>query len=214
MLKPLKFKSSEQNIWFTADLHVNHDKDFIFRRYADLGITNIPQYMQKVIEIWNKVVNVNDIVFNIGDSVFNDPKGEHTINLLKQLNGRIYLLYGNHNSGLKEILDEDELVRYCDITTNLNHVTNLGHYAEIIIDKQPIVLCHYPILCWNDYLHGTWMLHGHNHGRFPDSKLGKIEDVGLDRYPFLVDFNSLKAVMSKREIVNFDSRDVHAGRSF
>jgi calcineurin-like phosphoesterase family protein len=209
MLKPLKLKSEGKNIWFTGDIHAGHDKDFVLNRYV--GVTGVEDYMKNFIAMWNYQVNDSDIVFVLGDSVLNDPKGEQTLALFRVLQGTKYILYGNHNSGMKFLVGENEFI---GCVTLVDGTFNLGHYAEIIIDKQPIVLCHYPVLCWNDYLHGTWMLHGHNHGRFPDSRMGKMEDVGLDRYPLMITFEGLKAVMSKREIVNFDGRDAHAGRSF
>ena len=44
---------------------------------------------------------------------------------------------------------------------------------------KKVVLCHYPIACWNRQHHGSWHLHGHSHGNYKIPE-GKILDVGLD----------------------------------
>lgn len=202
MLKPLKFNCAR--VWFTSDLHLNHDKDFIYQRF---GVNNEGDYRRELLTRWNVRVQPDDPVFILGDTVLKDPDAHVYREFLPKLNGKMYLLFGNHNSGMKVFM-EDESDQAKDVTV-------LGHYAELIVHGQPIVLCHYPILCWNDYVHGTWMLHGHNHGRFPDHLYGKIEDVGLDRYPNLVSYQELKDLMAQRAIIDFDTRNLlGAGRSF
>lgn len=211
MLKPMKFNS--KRVWFTADLHLNHGKDFIYQRY---GVTNEADYRLALQTRWNARVWQDDPVFLLGDTVMKDPEANVYYEFLPKLNGKFYILFGNHNSGLKEFVGDGEVPCYTGAGNGEDPVKDiaiLGHYAEILVHGQYIVLCHYPILTWNDYLHGTWMLHGHNHGRFPDEQFGKIVDVGLDNYPDLVSFDELKVIMSARPVVNIDTRPETDSRS-
>lgn len=201
MLKPIKLNSNNQRIWFTSDCHFNHNKSFILDRY---NCKTTEEYNQILIEKWNAFVSPDDIIFNLGDFVMNDPEGLVASYLLQNLNGNHYLLWGNHNSGVK----------LYEGLTEIYNTTFLGHYQEIIIDKQPIVLCHYPILAWNDYVHGTWMLHGHNHNTFKDENYGKILDVGLDSFKVVVHYQIIKQILDSREIKLFDEHEKSEGRNF
>lgn len=201
LLNPPKFNTQDQAVWFTSDCHFNHDKDFIYNHRYELN--NKEDYLDYLVALWNLTVAPNDIVFDLGDFIFQDGTGTKAFSILSKLNGQHYLLWGNHNSGIKTVFKDQVHYPY----TILDKVHYLGHYAEIVVNKQPIILCHYPILSWNDAAHGTWMLHGHCHGAFNDPEYGKIQDVGLDVFPELVSFEELKRLLDQRQIINFDQHD-------
>jgi|WetSurMetagenome_2_1015567.scaffolds.fasta_scaffold00759_5 calcineurin-like phosphoesterase family protein len=210
ILNPIKFNTKDQRIWFTSDCHFNHDQDFIYnRRY---GLDNREDYTEYLISLWNLHISPDDVVFDLGDFIFQDGIGTKAFSILSKLNGQHYLLWGNHNSGIKTVFKDQVHYPY----TILDKVHYLGHYAEIVVDKQPIVLCHYPIVSWNDMVHGTWMLHGHSHGSFPDTDFGRIQDVGLDVFPEFVTFEQLQSVMEKREVTYIDlhNQDTNPSRSW
>lgn len=201
LLNPPKFHSSDQNIWFTSDCHFNHNKEFIYKqRY---GLNSVAEHDEHLIELWNRIIAPEDVVFDLGDFIFSDGTGTKAFSILSRLNGQHYLLWGNHNSGIKTVFKDQVHYPY----TILDKVHYLGHYAEIVVDKQPIILCHYPIISWNDVGHGTWMLHGHCHGTFGDRYYGKIQDVGLDVFFRPVNYIELVEIMAKREVVKFDQHD-------
>src|ERR1700676_864843 len=144
-MRNLKFNTSEGRLFFTSDLHYNHDRDFIYIPY---GYSSVEEMNQKQIQTWNECVGPNDVVFHLGDIIFNDATGDKLINLINRLNfKKLYLLWGNHTSGIKHLFDQDS---GNTIILNGREITSLGDYAEITINKQLIILCHYPFAIWRD----------------------------------------------------------------
>jgi calcineurin-like phosphoesterase family protein len=55
-------------------------------------------------------------------------------------------------------------------------------YAELDLDGQRLILCHYPLRAWNGQHRGALQLHGHSHGRL--KPLPRQFDVGVDACEF------------------------------
>lgn len=202
---PLKFTSNEeQKVFFTSDCHFNHEMVLI-----DRGSITIEEQTEKQIIAWNSVVTDKDIVFSLGDFCLRDGKGEFTQNILKRLNFKyIYFIYGNHPSGVKQMFKDKS---YYNIDTNINHPKicyELGQYAELFVNKQPIVLFHYPISVWNYMRESSWALVGHSHNNFKQSQKestnGKILDVGIDGSQRPLEFHEIKEIMSRKLIEKLD----------
>ena len=51
-------------IWFTSDLHFNHDKEFL---YKPRGFHNVIEMNESIIEVYNKFISKDDIVYILGD---------------------------------------------------------------------------------------------------------------------------------------------------
>jgi len=212
MNNPLKFRSSEYKIWFISDLHFFHDKPFILnpRGYANIEESNL-----HIISSWDETVGENDIVFNLGDLCFGDGNGERSKFLIESLKCKAhYFIWGNHNSGVKTIYRDEIKNKY-----NLDNVeiyplkygdrfVFIGHYAEIFIDGQPIVLSHYPIASWNGLSHPSWNLHGHCHMNLKQID-GYRMDVGWDRSKRPISWEEVKEFMVKRV---FESVDHHKNK--
>lgn len=138
-------------IWFTSDLHLNHDKPFL---YEPRGFTNIKEMNEAIIERWNSVVKPNDIVYNLGDSIMGNQI--EAINYYKKLNGTSFMIWGNHCTDNKKNL----LTEHCNITG--------GWYAYLIkYNKMNIYMSHYPTLTANyddkHFSQHVLALHGHTH---------------------------------------------------
>lgn len=145
-------------MFFTADTHFRH------KFMADLrgfGRENLDQHDNEIIERWNAVIGPKDEVYHLGDFSF----ATHDLNpkLFSRLHGRKHLVRGNHDPA-----------NVCNLPWR-----SVSDIARISIDGQRIVLCHYPMLTWQNAHHGTWHLHGHSHGngRWTDSTR---VDVGID----------------------------------
>ena len=87
----IKF-SRDDRIWFTADSHIGHRNiiKYCKRPFSDVGEMN-----ETLISNWNKVVGKNDYVFHLGD--FSVGGAAEWTSLLDCLNGRIFLVLGNHD---------------------------------------------------------------------------------------------------------------------
>lgn len=150
--------------WFTADTHFFHQQILAF---TNRGFDNIETMNATMIKQWNRLVSNQDRVFHLGDVSFGNA--EETLSVLNQLNGKIYLISGNH----------DELI--LTHTHLASRFVSIKPYQEITIDKRLLVLCHYPIQVWRNKHQGSWHLFGHTHGAVQLN--GAALDVGIDNHP-------------------------------
>lgn len=90
-VKPLKFNSSEVNIFFTSDLHFGH-KNII--KFCNRPWETTEEMDEALIANWNSVVGEKDIVFDLGDFAF--ATNGRWKELIQRLNGKHYLILGNH----------------------------------------------------------------------------------------------------------------------
>lgn len=80
-------------IFLTSDTHFGHDREFL---YGPRGFSSIQEHDEAVIHNWNSVVQPDDTVYHLGDVMLND--NDHGMDCLKQLNGNIYIIPGNHDT--------------------------------------------------------------------------------------------------------------------
>jgi len=169
----------KDKLFFTSDTHFYHTNII---KYCDRPYPNAQEMNEDMIKRWNAVVPKDGIVFHLGDvslTAKNQPLGD----LLKKLNGTIYLIIGNHeNDALANDWIKGRWEKICDVAEI--HVKD----EEITDGEQHIVMCHYPMIVWNGSHKGSWQLFGHVHGGL--SNKGKIlhpvtsMDVGVDSHDF------------------------------
>ncbi len=138
--------------YYIADLHFFHaaqNQQMDFR-----GFANLEQMHEYMIMKWNRKVQKNDEVVIIGDFSFGNS--EETISLLHRLNGKLFLIQGNHDKFLN--------------TQSTHCFQWVKPYAELSDNKRRVILCHYPIICYNKQYRvdengnpKTYMLYGHVH---------------------------------------------------
>lgn len=191
------FNTSEQNIFFTSDTHFGH-KNII--KYCNRPFNSVEEMNDTLIKNWNSVVKENDIVFHLGDFGF---IGIQEFKRIKnQLNGKIYLITGNHD---RKMLN-DGVIKF------LNFFEYIGPELYINIDGQKIYLNHKPYLCF-DGSYGrtdktwTWQLFGHVHSG-PNTMTGldcqrlvhlfpTQYDVGVDNNSFTpISFKEVKQIIT------------------
>jgi len=203
----LSFTHSEsKKIFFTSDTHFNHDREWVFKAR---GFSNIKEHNDCLIKNINELVRENDILFHLGDFFLNTQNNEDANEILNQINCKnILYLWGNHNSRVKQMYSESILKDFgrSDIKIyphTVGKITYLGHYTDIMVNDQPIVLCHYPIYSWNQLMNGSWMLHGHEHCNLKEhgekGTSGKILDVGLDSNLKPYSFDDLLRIMKNKK---------------
>lgn len=207
MNAPLKFRTSEQMVWFIGDLHYNHDRPFILN---PRGYDHIDEAKADTIRSWNNTVGPNDVVINLGDQVFMDEEGQVAQSLIDMLHCKHhYYIWGNHNSGVKKLyrdaLEKQYGIRGVEIypLRYNDRFTFLGHYAEIYVDGKAVVLAHYPIDSWNGMSKLSWMIHGHCHMNLKQID-GYRMDVGWDRLKRPVSWNEVKQFMATRTFTPVD----------
>lgn len=183
-------------VWFTSDLHFWHKN---ICKYCNRPYNSVEEMNEQIIKKWNSFIKEDDIVFLLGDIGFCGI--EKLRPLMSQLNGKIYLIQGNHDSDkVVAKLCEENLIEDC---FKLLEVTIVGDEE---CPNQQLTLCHFPMIDWNNKERGAWMIHGHQH-QLPDTPSCSIAhwDVGIDKNKFPISFEQLKINITKQFINNENS---------
>jgi len=185
----MKF-SREDKIWFTADSHIGH-RNII--KYCQRPFSNVEEMNETLICNWNKVVGKNDYVFHLGD--FSVGGAAEWTSILDNLNGRIFLVLGNHDMNN---VDQGFMRRFEDVAMQM----------LITIGKQRVYLNHYPFLCYGGAYRGTWQLFGHVHTSSCMSGLDgprlqmlfpRQYDVGVDNNNYTpISFEEVEVMIQKQ----------------
>jgi len=188
-------------IFFTADSHWNHKNICL---HSHRPFLSVEEMNEELITRWNSVVSLTDTVYHTGDILFRTRGRESGWNILDRLNGRIYLVLGNHDKhNLKQFKDRFELWPTGRWDEQLVKIKIEDEDAPKGI--REIVLCHYAMRVWQNSHHGTWMLHGHSHGSLEDLSTSLSFDVGVDCHNYYpISYQRVKEIMSKKTFVPID----------
>ena len=161
-------------IFVTSDTHFYHNN---ILKYENRPFKDINDMNNKMIESWNETVSSKDEVYILGDFSFGNE--EETIKLLNKLNGKKYLIKGNH----------DYVVKNKDVRDKFEWIKD---YFVLKHNKMKFVMFHYPIQVWDCRHHGAIHLYGHIH-----SNLGNhsMEYDIPNSYNVGVDVNGFKPVL-------------------
>lgn len=149
-------------IYFTADFHFGHSK-ILREDYSNRPWASIEEMNEALIENYNNIVGDKDEVYILGDFSFCDPAP-----FIERLNGKKYLINGNHDRRWKKKLEP--------------HFEWMKDLHVLRHNKKHYILCHYAMRTWYNSHYGTFQLHGHSHGTLPP--IGRQMDVGVDAQEF------------------------------
>ena len=177
-------KLSSNNVWFTADTHYGHSNivsgvtnwrnaegDIPFEQVRNFSTVN--SMNELMVSNINQHVNTNDWLIHLGDWSFGGY--DKIEEFREQINcNNVVLILGNHDHHIQRDIPKFRKM--------FNHIT---HYEELKITRgndtnNMLILCHYPIISWNQMHHGSFMLHGHQH--LKGEKIfgqGKRMDIGM-----------------------------------
>lgn len=143
----LKITDSSK-LFFTSDTHFNHNNIIT---YCSRPFDSVEQMNETLIANWNNTVPIDGTVFHCGDFALGGSEAWNKI--LPRLNGKIYLILGNHD--IKNFR-QGYAGRFEEVSEQMT----------IDVGKKRIILTHFPLLCY----HGTWgteqncwNVHGHIH---------------------------------------------------
>lgn len=186
----MNYKFDGAKVFFTSDTHFTHANII---RFCSRPFKNVEEMDETMIANWNRVVGENDIVFHLGD--FCMGGSSKWTNVLNRLNGKIYLIIGNH--------DMKNLKQSCS-----DRFEKVAMQMYIEVDKQKIYLNHCPFLCYGGAYRDTWQLFGHVHTNKNNTGIDapRLEmlfptqyDVGVDNNNFTpVSFEQVKAIIQKQ----------------
>ncbi len=140
--------------YYISDLHFYHES--LLTKMDCRGFADIEQMHEYIKNQWNKKVRPRDDVVILGDVSI--ERGRKTSEILEQLNGRLYLIRGNHDRFLY------------DRRFDASRFGWIKDYEELNDNKRKVVLSHYPIFCYHGQYRRdkegnpkTYMLYGHVH---------------------------------------------------
>lgn len=154
--------------YYIADLHFFHGalNDKMDRR----GFASVEEMNEYMIAKWNKKVRKNDDVVIIGDLSWGNV--QETDALLQRLKGKLYLVCGNHD----RFVNDKEM--------NHDRFKWIKHYAELSDNRRKVVLCHYPIMCYNGQYRvdekgepKAYMLYGHVHDTQDERLIEQFQEI-------------------------------------
>lgn len=157
MKENFKTKYNEEEakcLFFTSDSHFWHTNVL---KYCNRPFNSVEEMNEKLIQYWNEVVPKDGIVFHLGDFCFCGATKAREI--IKQLNGNIILIKGNH-----------------DYHSTLKLFDNVVPQLHINIEDKSIYLNHFPFA---SFPKNCYQLFGHIHsnsGKYSDNQY----DVGVD----------------------------------
>lgn len=154
--------------YYIADLHFFHAA--MNDRMDHRGFADMLEMNEYMIHKWNDKVNKNDDVVILGDLSWGNA--EETNSLLKRLKGKLYLIQGNHDRFLKKQ------------TMDLSRFEWVKPYEEMSDNKRKVVLCHYPIMCYNGQYRldeegnpKVYMLYGHVHDTQDQRLIEQFQEI-------------------------------------
>jgi calcineurin-like phosphoesterase family protein len=189
------------NIFFTSDAHFTHPNII---KHSYRPFKSVEEMDEKLIEEWNKIVKNGDVVYFLGDFCMRGKKEVEAI--IRRLNGQVHWVFGNHDK-----------FKGGKASTKAEGFVWKGHYKEIKINGQNIMLFHYAQLVWNKSHYDSWSLVGHSHGSLRFTLPDNIElatlglpvlqlDVGVDvAYKYLGEFRpfafeEVKEIMESKKL--------------
>lgn len=154
--------------FYISDLHFFHDD---LNKNMDMrGFENVEAMNSYMIEQWNKKVRKNDETVILGD--FSMGKTAQTEEILNALNGKKYMIIGNHDRFLSDKKFDTSLFKWIE------------PYKEVKDDKRRVILCHYPIFCYKGQYHvddkgepKTYMLYGHVHNTYDEVLVNSFQNI-------------------------------------
>lgn len=175
-------------IWFTSDCHFHHANII---RMTDRPFSDCEEMDNALLYNWNSRVKPEDDIYILGDLAF--AGAAEAAALLRRLNGRKYLVKGNHDRFADQASFPKELFVW------------IKDYHRLVANGRRIILFHYPIEEWDQFFRGAYHLHGHQHN-LSEYNL-KNRENGFRRYDVGVDANGY-APVKLEEIIAFFEKEV------
>lgn len=138
-------------IFFTGDLHFGHANVIAF---DNRPFKTVEEMDAEFIRRWNSKVGKGDLTYVLGDMIWK-ARNDDAPELIKNLNGQIILIKGNHDRFLHNAKAKAALAGikdYDDICVSLEDGT-----------KKRVILSHYFTPMYNGHRYQAIHLHAHSH---------------------------------------------------
>jgi len=161
---------------YSSDLHVDHHRII---EYNNRPFKDVYHMQEELIKRHNEVVGPDDTILYLGDMFFMKPHAAEKI--MTRLNGRKYLLRGNHD---KRITDS----QFLDIGFEMV----FPMYFQAYLGRYPVWYSHYPFKGYSEDKRyedrrppkdGTVIVHGHTHDKTRLTSKNTVH-VGVDGWDY------------------------------
>lgn len=140
----------KQKLFLMSDTHFGHAN--ILRFCPNRQFKNIDDHDEAYIENHNALVCDEDVVVSLGD--FSSRNRRSVKEYIKALNGRIFILFGNH---------DDSAMRDRNLFAAAWGRKGHNEVLEYLWNREKYILCHFPMLSWNVRAHNRTHFFGHIH---------------------------------------------------
>lgn len=162
-------------IYVTSDLHLFHNKPFL---YEPRGFASIEEHNEAIIQNWNNLISEDDDIYVLGDLLLGGADTlESGLQLISSLKGRLHFVRGNHDSNKR-----------WEAYKTLSNVIEQETAMYLKYKKYHFYLSHFPTLTSNIDDKGlaqrTLNLCGHSHtkDKWADWDKGYIYHCELDAH--------------------------------
>jgi calcineurin-like phosphoesterase family protein len=190
----IKYKFNKDKLWFTSDTHFFHENII---KYCNRPFKNALEMNEQILLNWNKLIKKDDDIIIAGDFI-HSGNIEKITNLMNKLNGKKWLVYGNHcfqNKFERDIFADLFEGRFDSMDFQVED-------TEIEDGFLKFHVSHYPCEYWT---RGAIHLHGHIHSSPLFTSNEKLSfkalryDIGVDNNGFKpVSYEEIKVIITKR----------------
>jgi calcineurin-like phosphoesterase family protein len=171
-------KTIESVKWFTSDHHFGH-RNII--KYDNRPFETVAEMDECMITRWNEKISPEDNVYIVGD--FSFYRHDTTAELVKKLNGKKHLIWGNHDDH-----NRNRLLKIFDSV-----------YDQVILqlaNNIRVKVCHFPYVApeesqehprhkkFRPHNEGHWLICGHVHLLWKINESLKCINVGVPVWDF------------------------------
>lgn len=146
--------------YYFADPHLGHENII---KLSKRPFKNVEEMDEAIIENWNSVVKDDDNVYIVGDFCF--KSGKNPVEYLKRLNGRKYLVIGNHDGSILK----NPVARRMFV--------EIKERMEVNDNGRRIILDHFPLVEWNGFFRGSLHFYGHIHNNVENATYKIVKDI-------------------------------------
>jgi len=193
-----------KNYWFTSDEHYLH---FNIIKLCKRPFESLGHMHNVLIDNHNSVVKDEDDVYHLGDFSYKG-RVEDVIEILNELKGKHFFLFGNHDSALRHIVGNNSFKKW-KFSDKFNFYGSCDPNETVIrtiyLQNKRIVLSHYALRTWQGAFRGSYHLFGHSHSNLPT--LHRSMDVGVDGNNFFP--YNLNEIIEKMEKVTEEFSEIN-----
>ena len=159
-------------IYFSSDLHFNHNQPFI---YEARGFKSIWEMNETIIQNFHSIVTPEDDLYLLGDTFLGDLN--EGMKLFNRLPGKIHLIWGNHDTTCR-----------CSAMMDAWNVVGILGFANILkYKKLHFYLSHYPTITNNfdddkSLKQKVLSLSGHTHSKEKFNAITGSYNVAVDAH--------------------------------